>query len=37
MNQNSEPQSDQELNANTFHEYVNANLNVTYEQWQQAQ
>ena len=37
MNQNSEPQPDQELNVNTFHEYVNANLKAAYEQWQQAQ
>ena len=37
MNQNSEPQPDQELNANTFYEYINANPDVTYKQWQQAQ
>ena len=37
MNQNPEPQPDQELNANTFHKYVNANPDATYEQWQQAQ
>ena len=37
MNQNPEPQPDQELNANTFCEYINANPDATYEQWQQAQ
>ena len=37
MNQNSEPQPDQELNTNAFCEYINANPDATYEQWQQAQ
>ena len=37
MNQNPEPQPDQELNANTFHEYINANPDAAYKQWQQAQ
>ena len=37
MNQNPEPQPDQELNANAFREYVNANPDAAYEQWQQAQ
>ena len=37
MNQNSEPQPDQKLNANAFHEYVNANPDAAYKQWQQAQ
>ena len=37
MNQNPEPQPDQELNANTFREYINANPDAAYEQWQQAQ
>ena len=37
MNQNSKPQPDQELNANAFHKYVNANPNAAYKQWQQAQ
>ena len=37
MNQNSEPQPDQELNANMFHKYINANPDAAYEQWQQAQ
>ena len=37
MNQNPEPQPDQELNANTFHEYVNANPDAVHKQWQQAQ
>ena len=37
MNQNPELQPDQELNANTFREYVNANPDAAYEQWQQAQ
>ena len=37
MNQNPELQPDQELNANAFHEYVNANPDAAYKQWQQAQ
>ena len=37
MNQNPEPQPDQELNANAFHKYINANPNAAYKQWQQAQ
>ena len=37
MNQNPEPQPDQELNVNTFCEYINANPNAVYKQWQQAQ
>ena len=37
MNQNPEPQPDQELNANMFHEYINANPDAAYKQWQQAQ
>ena len=37
MNQNPEPQPDQELNANTFRKYVNANPDAAYKQWQQAQ
>ena len=37
MNQNPEPQSDQELNVNTFREYINANPDAAYKQWQQAQ
>ena len=37
MNQNSEPQPDQELNANAFCKYVNANPDAAYKQWQQAQ
>ena len=37
MNQNPEPQPDQELNANTFREYINANPDAAYKQWQQAQ
>ena len=37
MNQNPEPQPDQELNANAFHEYINANPDAAYKQWQQAQ
>ena len=37
MNQNPEPQPDQELNANAFREYINANPDAAYKQWQQAQ
>ena len=37
MNQNPELQPDQELNANTFREYINANPDAAYKQWQQAQ
>ena len=37
MNQNPELQPDQELNANAFREYINANPDAAYKQWQQAQ
>ena len=37
MDQHSESDSEQELNTSMFHDYVNANSNATYEQWQQAQ
>ena len=37
MDQHSESDSKQELNISMFCDYVNANLNAAYEQWQQAQ
>ena len=37
MNQYSESDSEQELNTNMFCNYVNANSNAAYKQWQQAQ
>ena len=37
MDQHSESNPKQELNASVFHDYINANSNAIYEQWQQAQ
>ena len=37
MNQHSESDPEQKLNANVFCDYVNANSSAAYEQWQQAQ
>ena len=37
MNQHSKSDSKQKLNINVFCDYVNANSNAVYEQWQQAQ
>ena len=37
MNQNLKPQPDQELNANAFCKYINANPDAAYKQWQQVQ
>ena len=37
MDQHSESDPEQKLNVSIFHNYVNANLNATYKQWQQAQ
>ena len=37
MDQHSESNSEQKLNTSVFCDYINANLNAAYEQWQQAQ
>ena len=37
MNQHSESNPEQKLNASVFCDYVNANPSAVYEQWQQAQ
>ena len=37
MDQHSESDPKQELNASAFHDYINANPSAAYEQWQQAQ
>ena len=34
MNQHSESDSEQKLNASAFHDYINVNFSVIYEQWQ---
>ena len=37
MNQHSESDPEQELNASVFYNYVNAIFNAVYKQWQQTQ
>ena len=37
MDQHSESDPEQKLNASAFHDYINANPSAAYEQWQQAQ
>ena len=37
MDQHSEFNLKQKLNINVFHNYINANSNAVYEQWQQVQ
>ena len=37
MDQHSESDLKQKLNISVFHDYINANSNAAYKQWQQAQ